>query len=96
MYMIWYNSISILLECNFIFSLQKEKGDKTHWRCAKRAKTMNCPATVIQNGDIYKEGTKQHIHPSEPGVDIAVKIQAEVIMFYVIWGIMAKTLTFLG
>ncbi|KAL5010801.1 hypothetical protein ScPMuIL_013106 [Solemya velum] len=55
----------------------REKGDKTHWRCAKRANTMNCPATVIQNGDTYKEGSKQHIHPSEQGVFIAVKIQTE-------------------
>ncbi|XP_061165653.1 uncharacterized protein LOC133174562 [Saccostrea echinata] len=41
-------------------------------------KTVNCPATVIQDGITYKPGQKLHVHPGNPGSQIAVKIQAEV------------------
>ena len=48
------------------------------WRCTKRTKTLNCPATVIQDGDNYKLGLKNHIHPAEPGIHIAIKVKTEV------------------
>lgn len=65
----------------YFVSFQNQKNDHTLWRCIKRSKTVNCPATVIQDGDIYREGLKDHTHPAEPGVHIAVKIKAEVCSF---------------
>ncbi|CAC5408445.1 unnamed protein product [Mytilus coruscus] len=57
--------------------IKKQKNDHILWRCTKRNKTVNCPATVIQDGDNYKPGMKQHVHPAEPGSVIAVMIKKE-------------------
>ncbi|OWF36105.1 hypothetical protein KP79_PYT08465 [Mizuhopecten yessoensis] len=38
---------------------------------------MTCPATVLQDGNHFREGRKEHIHASEPGIVKSVKIRAE-------------------
>ena len=58
--------------------MQKQKNDHILWRCTKRNKTVNCPATVIQDGDKYSLGQKEQVHPAEPGSMIAVHIKKEV------------------
>eukprot|EP00105_Crassostrea_gigas_P004742 XP_011418061.1 PREDICTED: uncharacterized protein LOC105321483 [Crassostrea gigas] len=58
--------------------LQKQKNDHVLWRCTKRSNTINCPATIIQDGDDYRPGQKQHIHAGDSGSHIALRIKAEV------------------
>lgn len=67
----------------FCILLQKQKGDHTLWRCSKRQKSSNCPATVIQDGDNFAIGLKAHTHQSEPGSLTAIKIKAEVKMIFI-------------
>ncbi|XP_033728238.1 uncharacterized protein LOC117317532 [Pecten maximus] len=50
---------------------------RVFWRCIKRGKALNCPATIIQTGNTYTEGKKQHLHPGQPGILTTVKIRAE-------------------
>nr|XP_034322332.1 uncharacterized protein LOC105339689 [Crassostrea gigas] len=58
------------------FSYTVKKNDHVLWRCTKRSKTINCPATIIQDGDNYRPGQKQHIHAGDPGCHIALRIKA--------------------
>lgn len=44
----------------FSYTVKKQKNDHVLWRCTKRSKTINCPATIIQDGDDYRPGQKQH------------------------------------
>ncbi|XP_078326514.1 uncharacterized protein LOC144622949 isoform X1 [Crassostrea virginica] len=61
------------------YTLRRTKGDNyAYWRCNKRAKEQPCPATVIQHGDDFKEGGKNHNHPAEPGIHLAVEITSKV------------------
>eukprot|EP00105_Crassostrea_gigas_P043350 XP_019927498.1 PREDICTED: uncharacterized protein LOC105339689 isoform X2 [Crassostrea gigas] len=60
------------------FSYTVKKNDHVLWRCTKRSKTINCPATIIQDGDNYRPGQKQHIHAGDQGCHIALRIKAEV------------------
>ncbi|XP_033758395.1 uncharacterized protein LOC117340742 [Pecten maximus] len=50
---------------------------RVFWRCIKRGKALNCPATTIQTGNT--EGKKQHLHPGQPGILTTVKIRAEAL-----------------
>ncbi|CAG2211533.1 unnamed protein product [Mytilus edulis] len=63
---------------DFNYTVKKQKNDHILWRCTKRNKTINCPATVIQDGDNFKPGMKEHVHPAEPGSVIAVMIKKEI------------------
>ncbi|XP_071133066.1 uncharacterized protein [Mytilus edulis] len=63
----------------FNYTVKKQKNDHILWRCTKRNKTINCPATVIQDGDNFKPGMKEHVHPAEPGSVIAVMIKKELL-----------------
>ncbi|XP_078331148.1 uncharacterized protein LOC111109391 [Crassostrea virginica] len=56
----------------------KQKNDHVLWLYSIRSKNSNCPATIIQDGDRYKTGQKQHVHPGDPGSHVAVEIKAEV------------------
>ncbi|XP_078330619.1 uncharacterized protein LOC144624615 [Crassostrea virginica] len=61
------------------YTLRRTKGDNSaYWRCNKRAKEQPCPATVIQHGDDFKDGGKNHNHPAEPGIHLAVEITSKV------------------
>ncbi|XP_062597710.1 uncharacterized protein LOC134259125 [Saccostrea cucullata] len=63
----------------FQYTIKKQRGDGSiYWRCSKRGKEQHCPATVIQKGDTFQEGLKNHVHPAEPGVHLAIKMKAEV------------------
>ncbi|XP_055997986.1 uncharacterized protein LOC125647370 [Ostrea edulis] len=63
----------------FEYTIKKQKGeDCIYWRCSKRGKDQPCPATVIQRGNNFQEGLRNHVHPAEPGVDLAVKLKTEV------------------
>uniref|UniRef100_K1QHJ6 FLYWCH-type domain-containing protein n=1 Tax=Magallana gigas TaxID=29159 RepID=K1QHJ6_MAGGI len=62
----------------FSYTVKKQKNDHVLWRCTKWSKTINCPATIIQDGDDYRPGQKQHIHAGDPGSHIALRIKAEV------------------
>jgi hypothetical protein len=61
-----------------IYYLQKQKNNHILWHCTKGNKTVNCPATVIQDVDKYSLGQKEQVHPAEPGSMIAVQIKKEV------------------
>uniref|UniRef100_K1QE86 Uncharacterized protein n=1 Tax=Magallana gigas TaxID=29159 RepID=K1QE86_MAGGI len=64
----------------FQYTIKKQRGeDYTYWRCVKRGKDQPCPVAVTQRGDNFQEGVRNHIHPAEPGVHLAVKMKTEVI-----------------
>ncbi|XP_055959191.1 uncharacterized protein LOC126832014 isoform X1 [Patella vulgata] len=58
----------------FSYTIKTEK-KTTIWRCSKRSGPTRCPATVIQDGDTYQPGLKNHLHPAEPGIQTATKIK---------------------
>jgi hypothetical protein len=60
------SSIFMLYE-KFCFCLQSSKGNFTYWRCSKRSKAINCPATVSQKVDDFKKNSREHIHPADKG-----------------------------
>ncbi|KAK6188817.1 hypothetical protein SNE40_004916 [Patella caerulea] len=62
---------------SYTFKKQSTNGNK-HWRCSYRQKHLYCPATVIETADIFRQGSKGHIHPAEPGIHITINITAEV------------------
>lgn len=63
----------------FQYTIKKQRGeDYTYWRCVKRGKDQPCPVAVTQRGDNFQEGVRNHIHPAEPGVHLAVKMKTEV------------------
>ncbi|CAC5424875.1 unnamed protein product [Mytilus coruscus] len=44
------------------YTKKMSKGNFTYWRCIKRSKGSNCPATVSQKGENFKRNPKPHIH----------------------------------
>ncbi|XP_052077928.1 uncharacterized protein LOC127715834 [Mytilus californianus] len=60
------------------YTKKSSKGDFTYWRCSKRSKTVNCPATVSQKGSDYKMNTRQHIHQADKGALKKVVVRKEV------------------
>ncbi|XP_063419689.1 uncharacterized protein LOC134704838 [Mytilus trossulus] len=60
------------------YTKKSSKGDFTYWRCSKRSKTVNCPATVSQKGNDYKMNSRQHIHQADKGALKKVVVRKEV------------------
>ena len=57
---------------------QTSKGDFTYWRCSKRPKSINCPATVSQKGGNFKVNSRGHIHQADKGALKKVQVWKEV------------------
>ena len=49
------------------------------WQCCRRHKTVNCLATVKQNGEVFTPGPSQQCYPAEPGTTQVHKIRAAVV-----------------
>ena len=63
------------------FGYTMKKGGKkggTAWRCSVRTKKLTCHATVIQMGDTFTRGPREHCHPCDPGLLINTKLKARV------------------
>ncbi|XP_061178328.1 uncharacterized protein LOC133186965 [Saccostrea echinata] len=60
------------------FVKKVSKGDFTYWRCSKRSKTVNCPATISQKGDTFKANSRAHIHQADKGALKKVQVWKEV------------------
>ena len=67
-----YIIIMIIFIIIIFFRLRKMT---THYGVVQRERR---PVTVIQDGDSYMLGLKNHIHPAEPGIHIAIKVKTEV------------------
>nr|XP_022310541.1 uncharacterized protein LOC111115915 [Crassostrea virginica] len=46
----------------FSYTMKRKNEDKIDWRCTKRSKNLQCPATVKQSGNEFVEGLHPHIH----------------------------------
>ncbi|XP_052093609.1 uncharacterized protein LOC127729772 [Mytilus californianus] len=71
----WFKLVS---SDGYEYTKKSSKGDFTYWRCSKRSKTVNCPATVSQKGTDYKMNTRQHIHQADKGALKKVVVRKEV------------------
>ena len=63
------------------FGYTVKKGGKkgvTAWRCSVRSKNQTCHATVVQMGDTFTPGPREHCHPCDPGLLINTKLKARV------------------
>ena len=58
---------------------RRNKNGTVDWQCCRRHKTVNCRATVKQNGEVFTPGPSQHCHPAEPGTTQVHKIRAAVV-----------------
>ncbi|XP_069105150.1 uncharacterized protein [Argopecten irradians] len=72
------NQRKLVSSDGYEYTKKCSKGDFTYWRCAKRSKSVNCPATVSQKGDNYKENSRQHIHGSDKGALKKAIVRKEV------------------
>lgn len=57
---------------------QRKNNTITDWCCSVRLKAHRCPATVVQNGDNFRNGPSAHNHQAKSGIGTAVKIMAEI------------------
>ena len=63
------------------FGFTMKKGGKkggTAWRCSVRSKNRTCHATIVQMGDTFTPGPREHCHPCDPGLLINTKLKARV------------------
>ncbi|KAK3108588.1 hypothetical protein FSP39_011475 [Pinctada imbricata] len=61
----------------FSYTFKRQYQSSTHWRCSIRNKTVNCPATVVQQGDNFRVNNS-HLHQPQPGIAATVKIQRDI------------------
>ncbi|KAL5012621.1 hypothetical protein ScPMuIL_011172 [Solemya velum] len=53
-----------------------KKATSTFWTCSVRGRTMMCRASVTQKGEDFTPGDAEHVHPSDPGLLLKVKLAA--------------------
>ena len=67
-----------------------------YWWCSVRDSTQRCPATVIQTGDNFLRGARQHGHPAKPGIMKGCEIETEVICVFMYLMIQMHSLLYPG
>ena len=56
------------------YTVKRRTGRGVTWRCSMRSKTVNCPATVRQEQEMFIPGVNKHIHQPSIGSDISAAI----------------------
>ncbi|XP_076104363.1 uncharacterized protein LOC143073025 isoform X2 [Mytilus galloprovincialis] len=72
------SNLKLVSSDGYEYTKKMSKGDFTYWRCIKRSKGSNCPATVSQKGENFKRNPKPHIHPADKGALKKVLVHKEV------------------
>ncbi|XP_056012453.1 uncharacterized protein LOC125679557 [Ostrea edulis] len=63
---------------SYEFVKKVSKGDFTYWRCSKRSKSVNCPATISQKGETFKANSRDHTHQADKSALKKVQVWKEV------------------
>ncbi|XP_062591513.1 uncharacterized protein LOC134253000 [Saccostrea cucullata] len=62
----------------FSYTVKRKNEEKTDWRCTKRSKNLQCPATVRQHGDAFVEGLQPHIHGPTVGTAAVATVVSQI------------------
>ncbi|XP_035686596.1 uncharacterized protein LOC118422872 [Branchiostoma floridae] len=62
----------------YTYTFKRDTQTSVHWRCAVRNKTTDCPATVIQKGDVFEPGLPDHIHPANQDAELRARITVDI------------------
>lgn len=62
----------------FTYTVKRQKGANTKWRCSLRKKTQRCGATVSQVGDYFNADATVHCHSAKQGVVTASILSKKV------------------
>ena len=63
----------------YTYNIKSQSPRATYWQCTVRPKLNRCRATVVQQGDLFRQGTHTHNHLPKTGAAIAAdKIAALV------------------
>jgi len=63
----------------FSYCKKLTRGSKVYWRRSQRTKSVVCHATVIQDGDIFTLGTREHLHPPTAAARTIRVVRAQII-----------------
>lgn len=56
--------------------MKRQREGKKTWRCSVRSKSLTCPATVSQDGDVFTRGSRHHVHEAQPNAGITAEVTA--------------------
>ena len=58
----------------YSYTVKRRTRQCSTWRCTLRSKTVNCPATIRQEGVTFLPGPREHVHQPSLGQDIVAAI----------------------
>ncbi|KAK7086474.1 hypothetical protein SK128_016007 [Halocaridina rubra] len=50
----------------YTYTLRRDRGNKIYWACSVRNSKLHCGACMIQTGEIFSRGKKEHLHAPKP------------------------------